>query len=121
MAIIDAIWLGMMLKPFYTLHLHHLLSNSISIPPAVIFYLLYAFALNIFVVFPALKEGTGYFNLLFLGCLFGMVTYGTYDLTNQATLKNWPWILTFVDMAWGGCLTGTVSIIATFTTRYFFL
>jgi len=67
--------------------------------PAVIFYILYGIALNIFVVLPALKNNTGYLELLLLGLLFGMVTYGTYDLTNQVTLKNWPWTVTVIDIA----------------------
>lgn len=66
-----------------------------------------------------LRPYTGYLEVLFLGLLFGMVTYGTYDLTNQVTLKNWPWIVTVIDIAWGSCLVGAVSLISTFVTRYF--
>lgn len=119
MIFIDALWLGLMFKRFYVPHIGHLLSDSIAIWPAVIFYILYAIALNVFVVVPALNNNTGYLELFMLGLLFGMVTYGTYDLTNQATLKNWPWTLTVVDIAWGSCLVGAVSLISTFVTRYF--
>lgn len=119
MIFLDGLWLGIMFPRFYAHNIGHLLTESMAILPAVIFYILFAIALNIFVVTPALKNNTGYFDLLWLGLLFGMVTYGTYDLTNQATLKNWPWTVTLVDIAWGGCLTAAVSLISTFLTRYF--
>ncbi|MEI8124549.1 MAG: DUF2177 family protein [Parachlamydiaceae bacterium] len=120
MILIDGLWLVFMLKRLYVPNIGHLLNDSMAIWPAVIFYILYGIALNIFVVLPALKNNTGYLELLLLGLLFGMVTYGTYDLTNQVTLKNWPWIVTVVDIAWGSCLAGTVSLISTFMTRYYF-
>lgn len=119
MILIDGLWLGVMLKRFYAPNIGHLLNDVIAIGPAVIFYVLYAIALNVFVVLPALRSNTGYLELMFLGLLFGMVTYGTYDLTNQVTLKNWPWIVTLVDIAWGSCLAASASLIATFTIRYF--
>ena len=121
MIVIDGIWLGLMMKRFYAPHMGHLLSDQISILPAVIFYILYAAALNVFVVMPALKYNTGNLELLGFGLLFGMVTYGTYDLTNQVTLKNWPWILTVVDITWGSCLGALVSLVSTHVTRYFWL
>lgn len=119
MILIDGLWLALMLKRFYVPNIGHLLSDSMAIWPAIIFYILYGIALNVFVVLPALKNNTGYFDLLLLGLLFGMVTYGTYDLTNQVTLKNWPWTVTLVDISWGSCLTATVSLISTYLTRYF--
>ena len=119
MVMIDALWLSFMLKRFYAPNMGHLLSNSVRLGPAILFYVLYAFALNVFVVEPELKNNMGYLNVLFMGMLFGLVTYGTYDLTNQITLKNWPYMLTIVDMAWGSLLAGMVSVIATYATRYF--
>ncbi len=119
MILIDSVWLALMLKRFYIPNIGHFLKELMAIWPAVIFYILYGIAMNVFVVLPALKNNTGYLELLPLGLLFGMVTYGTYDLTNQATLKNWPWIVTVVDIAWGSCLAAAVSLISTFMTRYF--
>ena len=119
MVLIDGLWLTLMLNRFYAPNIGHLMSDTVAIWPAAIFYILYGIALNVFVVLPALKNNTGYFELLLLGLLFGMVTYGTYDLTNQVTLKNWPWIVTIVDIAWGGFITGTVSLVSTIMTRYF--
>ncbi|MDP1881011.1 MAG: DUF2177 family protein, partial [Parachlamydiaceae bacterium] len=103
MILIDGLWLMLMLKRLYVPNIGHLLSNSMEIWPAVIFYILFGIALNVFVVLPALKNNTGYLEILLLGLLFGMVTYGTYDLTNQVTLKNWPWVVTIVDITWGSC------------------
>ena len=119
MILIDGLWLVFMLKRLYVPNIGHLLNDTMAISPAVIFYILYGIALNVFVVLPALKTNAGYLEILLLGLLFGMVTYGTYDLTNQVTLKNWPWIVTIIDIAWGSCLTATVSLISTFLTRYF--
>lgn len=119
MIFIDGLWLAIMLNRLYAPHIGHLLTDKIAIWPAVIFYILYAIALNVFVVLPALRNNTGYLELLLLGLLFGMVTYGTYDLTNQVTLKNWPWIVTVIDIAWGSSLAAAVSLISTFVTRYF--
>lgn len=119
MVLIDGLWLALMFKRLYAPNIGHLLNDSISIWPAIIFYILYGVALNVLVVLPALRNNTRYSELLLLGLLFGMVTYGTYDLTNQATLKNWPWVLTVVDIAWGSCLAAMVTLISTLTTRYF--
>lgn len=119
MILIDGLWLALMLKRLYLPNVGHLFNESIAILPTVIFYILYGIALNVFVVLPALKNNTGYLEILLLGLLFGMVTYGTYDLTNQVTLKDWPWIVTIVDIAWGSCLVGAASLISTYITRYF--
>lgn len=119
MILIDALWLGLMFNRFYVSNIGHLLNNSMKIWPAVIFYILYGIALNVFVILPALKNHTGYLDLLIMGLLFGMVTYGTYDLTNQVTLKDWPWKLTVVDMLWGSFLVGIVSVLTTYVTRHF--
>lgn len=117
MILIDGLWLAFMLKRFYVPHIGHLLSESIAVLPGILFYVIYGIALNVFVVLPALRNNTGYFDLLLLGLLFGMVTYGTYDLTNQVTLRNWPWVVTVVDIAWGSSLAAMVSVLTTFLTR----
>ncbi|CRX37943.1 DUF2177 family protein [Estrella lausannensis] len=119
MLVIDGIWLAVMFKRFYAHQIGSLLKESVSLLPALLFYVLYGVALSALVVAPALKHNTGYLEVLMLGALFGMVTYGTYDLSNLATLKNWPWIVTVVDIAWGSVLAGLLSVIATFTTRIF--
>ena len=117
MVIIDGIWLGLMFKRFYLPNMNHLIADSPKFVPAVLFYIIFAIGLTFFVILPAIDKGSGYLNVLAIGMLFGLVTYSTYDLTNHATLKNWPWIVSVVDMAWGSCLTGAVSLISTFISR----
>lgn len=120
MVIIDAFWLGFMYKRLYAHHIGHLLGDSVRLVPAILFYILFAFALYIFVIAPELKNKEGILHLFLMGALFGLVTYGTYDLTNQASLKNWPWFITVIDLVWGALLTGVVSLISTYLIRRFF-
>jgi uncharacterized membrane protein len=119
LVVLDGVWIGFMLKRFYTPMMGHLMGGSVNFTAAIIFYLLYAIALSVFVVVPALKYHSGYLPLFLFGVLFGLAAYGTYNLTNQATLRNWPWMLTIVDMTWGGVLTGLTSVIAVYATRLF--
>ncbi|KAF3361696.1 Uncharacterized protein PHSC3_001819 [Chlamydiales bacterium STE3] len=117
LVVIDAVWLGLMFKRLYAPSIGHLLSDSMKLWPVLVFYLLYAFLLNFFVVIPELKVPIGYKDVLIKGMLLGLLAYGTYDLTNQATLKGWPVLLTITDMAWGSILTGAVTLIAVYFTR----
>ena len=71
----------------------------------------------IFAVAPSLQDGS-LRKVLILGALFGLVTYATYDLTNHATIKNWPWIVTVVDLCWGTVLTASVSCIGYLAGRW---
>ncbi len=114
----DAVWLGLMQKRFYDPQMAHLLSDSMKFIPEALLYIVYAVVLNTFVIVPGLKNNSSYLYLLLFGMLFGLGDYGSYNLTNQATLKNWSWTLTTVDMAWGVCLTGAISVIATYITRH---
>ena len=119
MLALDALWLSIMVKRFYPAYIGHLMADTLNIAPAVVFYLVYAFGLFLFVVQPALENGQGYLQAFLLGAAFGFVAYSTYDLTNHATLKDWPLIVTAVDVAWGSFLTGTVSVSSVFLTRFF--
>lgn len=117
MLAIDAVWLVTMSKRFYAVQLGSLMESSPKIIPAAVFYLLYALGPAVLVVVRAVNNDTGFPKVFLLGALFGLVAYGTYDLTNQATLKDWRMIVTVVDLAWGALLTGVVSIIAVSLTR----
>lgn len=108
---IDLTWLGIMAPRFYTPTLGDIGLASVNLPPAIAFYLLYPLGLVIFAVEPALRSGTAGTALLY-GALFGFFTYATYDLTNQATLRNWTSSLSVVDIAWGTVLGATASLIA---------
>ncbi len=99
----DMVWLGTMAGRLYKPVLGDILLAEFRMIPAVVFYLLYPLGLMIFAINPALKTGSLQSAIL-LGALFGLFTYGTYDLTNQATLRNWTTSLTLIDMAWGGVL-----------------
>lgn len=79
---------------------------------AGIFYILYAVGVTFFVLIPALSQAIPWWNVLLRGALFGLVAYATYDLTNQATITDWPVIITIVDLIWGACITGITSLVA---------
>lgn len=86
------------------------MKTNINWPAALIFYALFIIGLIIFVISPAVEKKSLTHALIF-GGLFGFFTYATYDLTNLATLKNWPLSLTIVDMIWGSVLAASVSVI----------
>lgn len=117
--ILDGIWLSCTVKSFYQTQIGHLLAPSPSFLAAGIFYVIFTLSLCIFVIFPSLQYDYSIIKTLLLGAVFGLVTYATYDLTNQATLNNWPVLVTIVDMIWGSFLSGAVSIITVSLTRIF--
>ena len=110
--LLDGPWLTLMGPRFYTPRLAHVLSASPQWGAAGAFYLLYALGVAILVVLPALESGRRPSQAFARGALLGLVAYGTYDLTNQATLRDWPLMVTFVDMAWGTFLTGVAGAVA---------
>jgi uncharacterized membrane protein len=105
---IDIIWLGIVAKNFYRRELGEFLAPVFNWPAAILFYLLFIAGIVFFAVFPALQEGKS-MVALFYGMLFGFLAYATYDLTNLATLKNWPLSVTVVDMVWGAIISGVVA------------
>jgi len=105
---VDMLWLGLVARGFYQKHLGFLLRSPPNWTAAIVFYLLFVAGLLVFVVVPSLQAGSVK-KVLILGALFGLITYATYDLTNLATVKDWPWIVTAVDLAWGGVLATSVS------------
>jgi len=115
----DMVWLGTMVSRLYRPALGDLLLSDVNMPPAILFYLLYPIGLVIFAIVPALRSGSVTTALLF-GALFGFFTYGTYDLTNQATLRNWSTTVTIADMAWGTFLGGISAACATWIVSRFF-
>lgn len=108
---IDLTWLGIMAPRFYKPILGDIGLASVNLPPAIAFYLVYPLGLMIFAVEPALRSGTAGMALLY-GAMFGFFTYATYDLTNQATLRNWTSSLSVVDIAWGTVLGAVSSLVA---------
>jgi len=107
---IDMLWLGLVAKNFYAKQIGFLMKTNINWPAAIIFYFLFLVGLVLFVISPAVEKKS-LFTAIVMGGLFGFFTYATYDLTNLATLKNWPLMVSLVDMAWGVILSASVSTI----------
>jgi uncharacterized membrane protein len=107
---IDMIWLGLVAKNFYRGQIGFLMKTDFNWIAAILFYLLFIAGLVFFVIIPAIERGSWGYALL-VGALFGLITYATYDLTNLATLRDWPLLVTLVDMAWGSVLGASVSIV----------
>lgn len=105
---IDMLWLGYVARNFYKNQLGHLLSPEVNWPAAFIFYLFYIVGIIFFAVRPGL-EANSLARTCVLGALFGLFTYATYDLTNLATLRNWPLAVVVVDIAWGTLLCTLVG------------
>ena len=94
------------------------MSKNPNLFAALIFYLIFIAGLIVFVITPALDKKI-WMNALLLGAFFGLVTYATYDLTNLATVKDWPLIITIVDLIWGMILSAAVSVITYFIALKF--
>jgi uncharacterized membrane protein len=107
---IDMFWLGLVARSFYQQQLGFLMAPSANWFVAILFYLLFVAGLLFFVIVPGLNANSLKVTLL-KAALFGLITYATYDLTNLATLKDWPALLSIVDMLWGTFLSVSVSSI----------
>lgn len=107
---IDLLWLGIIAKDLYKDQIGFLMSNEVRWGSALLFYCLYMAGLAFFVILPAFHEGSWVSALLY-GSFFGLVCYGTYDLTNFATLKGWPIKIVVLDLLWGSFISGITSLI----------
>ena len=107
---IDMVWLAVVAKNFYQQQIGFLMKPGINWVAAIVFYLLFITGLIVFVISPAVVKQSWVHALLF-GALFGLITYATYDLTNLATMKDWPLLVTIVDLIWGSVLAASVSVI----------
>ena len=105
---VDMLWLGLLVKDFYRKHLDGFLSDRVNWTAAIIFYLIFIVGIFVFVILPSVEKSS-LLKAIGLGAFFGFITYATYDLTNLATLKNWPIIIVIVDIFWGAVLTAIVS------------
>ena len=116
--LIDMVWLSVSVKLFYKPQLGDLLNDKPVMWAAFLFYVLYVVGMAIIVIKPALTNFS-INNVFWTGLLFGAVAYGTYNLTNMATIKNWSAYVVFVDIFWGGLLTGTSSVIGIYLAKKF--
>jgi uncharacterized membrane protein len=115
--IIDMLWLGVIARDFYQTRLGHLL-GEVNWPAAIIFYLVFLVGLTIFAIYPGATVGKVTTALIW-GALFGFFTYATYDLTNLATLKDWPLSVVVVDIIWGTVLGASVAGLTVYLYKLF--
>jgi uncharacterized membrane protein len=109
--VLDAVWLGAVAPGFYKAQIGFLLAEEPDWLAAGLFYLLFMAGLVMLVVSPCLRRRKPT-AAAWRGAMFGLVTYATYDLTNQATVAGWPWLVTLVDLAWGTALNAAVAYLS---------
>jgi len=114
--LIDMLWLGLIARGFYREKLNAFLSPAVNWSAAIIFYLIFIVGIIFFAVLPGKAKDSLVIAAVY-GALFGFFTYTTYDLTNLATLKNWPLSLVVVDILWGMVLCSIVASISFFITK----
>jgi uncharacterized membrane protein len=114
MLVLDGVWLSSMASRFYRPRLGDLLAANFKPAPALAFYAIYLFGVTRFAVLPAVQEG-GWERAALDGALLGLVAYATYDLTNMATLRDWDWSVTIVDLIWGSLLTAVAAVAGYFS------
>ena len=113
--VLDAIWLGTMADRLYRPAMGSILLERFALAPAVAFYLIYIAGVVVFAVTPALQSGR-WVTALGYGAMLGLMAYATYDLTNQATLKDWSWTVTIADLCWGTFVTAVSAAAAALIT-----
>ncbi len=115
--VLDAVWLSLMGPRLYKPALGELMAPDVDWFAAVLFYAIYLAGLLVFAILPALAEGAAG-PALRRGAFFGLVAYATYDLTNPATLRDWPWAITIADLVWGSFVSGAAAwVSARLTSR----
>ena len=107
---VDLVWLSTATKRLYQPYLGSLLSESPKLTVAAGFYLLYVVSVLALAVVPGLREGA-LVGALWRGALLGLLAYGTYDLTNLATIQGWAWQVSVIDMVWGTTVTGLTAVV----------
>jgi uncharacterized membrane protein len=114
---VDMVWLGLVASSFYKKHLGYLMAPTVNWLAAIIFYLLFILGILVFVLLPGIKENS-LLNTILRAALFGLITYATYDLTNLATVNQWPLIVTLVDLVWGMVLSAIVSVAGFYMAKW---
>ncbi len=110
MIAIDMVWLTWLGRGFYMQEIGGLLLDTPNLPAALAFYVLYSVGVVVIIIAPAL-ETQSVMRALIYGIIFGLVAYGTYDLTNLAVMKGFTTKIALIDMAWGGLITGFTSAV----------
>ena len=107
--LLDFVWLSLAVPRLDKPLLGTLLRDSPNLPVAAAFYLVYVVGLVVFAVMPATAAGS-WLVALGLGALLGLVAYGTYDFTNLSTIRDWPLMVTIVDLAWGIAVSAVAAL-----------
>lgn len=107
--LIDLVWLGVVAKNFYRQQLGFIMTDDVNWVAAIVFYIVFIVGALYFVIVPAIEKGSWTYALT-SGMIYGFVTYATYDLTNLATLKDWPLKITIIDLIWGTSLSTMTSV-----------
>ena len=108
--VIDYFWLSYVMKDFFYDRVGHLMAEEVKMGVAAVFYLFFAIGIVLFCVAPALTAGSWVMALGY-GVIFGVMAYGAYDITNLATIKDWPMSIAVLDITWGGFITGVSSLV----------
>lgn len=108
MLVIDMVWLGLIAKPWYQAGMGHLMAPSPNLMAAGVFYAMFPVGLVLFAVMPQAAT-PGLLQAALWGAAFGFFAYATYDLTNLATLKDYPLSLAALDITWGTCVSGVAA------------
>ena len=113
--LLDGFWIGVVASSFYKKHLGFLLSPKVNSLPVIIFYLIYVFGIVYVVLEP--NMGRSLAQVFITGAIVGLMAYSAYDFTNQDTIKDWPTIVTVVDILWGAFASGAVSVITMYIAK----
>lgn len=116
--VIDYFWLGFVMKDYFQSQLGHLMADEVNLTVAALFYLFYAAGVVFLCVNPALDSGE-WTKALINGAILGFLAYGTYDITNMATLKDWPVMMSVIDISWGTGLTAISAVAGYFAVNFF--
>ena len=112
MVLLDMIWFSISLERLYKPYLGHIMSGNFNYSVAAVFYLLYSAGLSFLILLPGFESNHSLLKVTINGFVLGLIAYGAYDLTNQATIKDWPLLVTVIDMLWGALVTAIVSAIS---------
>lgn len=114
--VIDYLWLGIVMKDYFQSQLGHLMAEEVNLSIAALFYLFYAAGIVFLCINPALADGN-WTKALINGAVLGFLAYGAYDVTNAATLRDWPMMMSVIDVAWGTGLTALSAVAGYFAVN----
>lgn len=116
--VVDAIWLGVVTRSFYASQLGSLMRENVNFGIAALFYLFFSAAIIYLASMNGVRANSATIALI-SGAVLGLAAYGTYDITNMATLKDWPIKMSLVDMVWGTVITAASSYVGFRSLQYF--